>query len=114
MDQNYLLGSYSSTQYTAAQQSEFAAIFDAITLRMVDALRAGLSFDSDQMQSAVREHYEFCLRFWKPSRTAYKSLAMSFILPTGYRDTYEAYAEGLGKFVYDGLCHFADNNLTDQ
>lgn len=79
---------------------------------MVACLEEDLSFDSVQMQLAVKKHYEFCLQFWKPNRESYKSLAMSYILPTGYRDTYESYKLGLGKYIYDAVVHFADTNLS--
>ncbi|MFM1784249.1 MAG: hypothetical protein RLZZ579_526 [Actinomycetota bacterium] len=78
---------------------------------MVDCMEQELAFDSEQMQQAVRKHYEFCLRFWKPERESYKALAMSYILPTGYKDTYEGYKLGLGKYIYEAVVYFADNNL---
>ncbi len=112
MNDNYLHAGLYHNKYTEQENQQFAQVFDEITKKMVVALEAGESFDSVAMQAAVREHYEFCLRFWTPNREAYKSLALSFILPTGYRDTYESYAEGLGKYVYDAITHFADTNLS--
>ena len=85
--------------------------FDQITLKMVSALDAGENYSSEQMQQAVQEFYDFTCQFWTPTKEAWKSMAMSYVLPTGYRDTYESYREGLAKFVYDAVCHFADNNL---
>lgn len=112
MNDNYLHAGLYQNNYTEQENRDFAAIFDQITKKMVASLQAGESFDSAAMQQAVREHYEFCLRFWTPNRGAYKSLALSFILPTGYRDTYEGYAQGLGKYVYDAITYFADTNLS--
>ena len=63
------------------------------------------------MQELVRQHYEFCLQFWTPSRAAYKSLAMSYIMPSQYRDTYEGVAPGLAKYHYDAIVTWADQNL---
>ncbi len=112
MNDNYLHAGLYQNKYSEQENQQFAAIFDQITKKMVASMQAGESFDSQAMQQAVREHYEFCLRFWTPNREAYKSLAMSFILPTGYRDTYEGYAPGLGKYVYDAITHFADTNRS--
>jgi len=41
----------------------------------------------------------------------FRSLAMSYILPSSYRDHYEEIAKGLGKFHYDAVCIWADKNL---
>ncbi len=112
MNDNYLHAVYYQNNYTEQENQQFAQVFAEITKKMVAALESGESFDSEAMQGAVKEHHEFCLRFWTPSKEAYKSLAMSFVLPTGYRDTYEGYADGLGKYVYDAITHFADTNLS--
>lgn len=112
MNDNYLHAGLYQNKYSEQENRQFAVEFDAITQKMADALLAEKAFDSAAMQQLVREHYEFCLRFWTPNRESYKSLALSFILPTGYRDTYEDYLEGLGKYVFDAITHFADTNLS--
>lgn len=104
--------SYDGASYTAEQNSQFTAEFSAITEKMATSLDQGLESDSVEMQSAVREHYEFCLKFWTPDRETFKSLAMSYVLPTGYRDTYEAVRPGLGNYIYAAVCHFADTELS--
>jgi hypothetical protein len=111
-DQNFIAGSYYQNNYTQEQNNQFAVQFDAITLEMVEALDSGEGFNSEAMQSAVQKHYDFCLQFWTPNRESYKSLAMSYVLPTGFRETYEGYREGLGKYIYDAVCHFADTKLS--
>ena len=112
MDQNnFIAGSYYQNNYSNEQNQQFTKEFNAITEQMVSCLDQALTADSDEMQQAVRKHYEFCLRFWQPNRESYKSLAMSFVLPTGYRETYEGFREGLGKYIYDAAVIFADKNL---
>lgn len=112
MDQNnFIAGSYYQNNYSHEQNQQFTIEFNAITEQMVSCLDQDLTADSDEMQQAVRKHYEFCLRFWQPDRESYKSLAMSFVLPTGYRETYEDFREGLGKYIYDAAVIFADKNL---
>jgi hypothetical protein len=111
-DESFVAGSYYQNNYSKEQNQQYAAQFDAITLEMVQHLDAGLSYDSIEMQSAVQKHYDFCLQFWTPNRETYKSLAMSYVLPTGFNETYEGYRKGLGKYIYDAACHFADTNLS--
>jgi hypothetical protein len=85
--------------------------FDEITQGFKGAMEQGLEASSEQVQDLVRRHYEFCLQFWKPNRESYKSLAMSYILPSPYQESYEAVAKGLGKYHYDAIVVFADQNL---
>ena len=51
----------------------------------------------------MKKHYDFILQFWTPNKEAYKSLAMTYILPSPYRDSYEEVAQGLGKYHYDAV-----------
>lgn len=110
-DSSFIPGNYAAASYTAEQSSQFAQAFSSITQKMICSLGDGLPPESDAMQEAVREHYEFVLRFWKPDRETYKSLAMSYILPTEFNEHYDAQAEGLGQYIYKAVCVFADENL---
>lgn len=112
LNEDFIQGSYYQNNYTKEQNQQFAVQFDVITLKMVAALDQGEAFNSDQMQQAVHEFYQFTCQFWTPTREAWKSMAMSYVLPTGYRDTYEGYREGLGKYIYDAVCHYADQRLS--
>lgn len=98
-------------QHSEAENREFTRIFGEITEDFHKAMREGLDTNSPQVQDLVRRHYEFCLLFWKPSKEAYKALAMSYILPSPYKDAYDKVAEGLGKYHYDAICIWADENL---
>lgn len=86
---------------------EFGEITQSFAVKMAD----GISTSDESVQELVKKHYEFCLRFWKPTKDAYKSLAMSYILPSPYRDAYEDVAVGLGQYHYDAICEWADKNL---
>lgn len=97
--------------YTEAQNRDFTLRFNAITQLMVEAMLAKKSAGDPEVQAAVKQHYEFCLQFWTPNRAAYKALALSYILPSPYRDTYEAVATGLGQFTHDAVVIWADANL---
>ena len=99
------------SSYSKEQNAQFTEEFSAITNAFKDAQLAALEPGSDEVQALVAKHYEFILKFWKPTRAAYKSLAQSYILPTGYRDTYESVNPGLSKFHYDAIVIWADANL---
>jgi hypothetical protein len=97
--------------YTKEENQKFSQIFGELTQRFAEAMKNNLSPTDPLVQNLVKEHYEFCLQFWKPNRESYKSLAMSYILPSPYRDSYEEVAVGLGKFHYDAVIYWADENL---
>ncbi len=64
----------------------------------------GVSAGDESVRELVKKHYDFILQFWTPNKGAYKSLAMTYILPSPYRDSYEEVAMGLGKYHYDVVC----------
>ena len=97
--------------YSEAEHKQFTAAFGQITESFRVAMAQGLGADHASVQGLVRQHYEFCLKFWKPGRESYKSLAMSYILPSPYQESYEAVAKGLGQYHYDAMVIFADKNL---
>lgn len=100
-----------ANNYSKEDNQKFTAQFGAITERFRDAMQAGTSASDPLVQDLVRQHYDFCLQFWTPTRDAYKSLAMSYLMPSPYRDSYESVAEGLAKYHYDAIVIWADANL---
>lgn len=112
MDRQFgVQGSQFNNDYSKEQNEQFTAEFGVIMLELRDEFLAGEPFDSDAVQATIAKHYAFVLQFWKPSREAYKSLALSYILPTPYRDNIEAVAPGLAKFNHDAIVVWADANL---
>lgn len=109
--------SYHSSLYqnnfSKEQNQRFTQEFGELTQRFADAMKSGVLPSDPSVQALVKEHFEFCLQFWKPNREAYQTLAMSYILPSPYRDSYETVAQGLGKYHYDALMIWADENLQD-
>lgn len=97
--------------YSKEQNEQFTQIFGALTQEFLVAMNAGQKASDDEVQALVARHYAFVAQFWTPSREAYKSLAMSYILPSPYRDYYEGVQSGLGKFHYDAVVVWADANL---
>lgn len=110
-EKSFIAGAFSHTQVSAQQESAYTQAFASITQRMAAALQAGAAANSDEMQLAVREHYDFICQFWVPNRETYKALALSYILPTEYKDHYEEVSAGLGQYIYEAVCAFADANL---
>lgn len=100
-----------ANEYTAEQSQQFTQQFGEITEAMSQRLAEGAPVSDDEVQALVARHYEFISEFWKPNRDAYTSLAMSYILPSPYRDAYESVRTGLGKFHYDAIVVWANNNL---
>lgn len=97
--------------YSKEENQQFTQVFGEITQAFAEKMRADIPASDESVQALVRRHYEFCLQFWEPTREAYKSLAMSYILPSPYRDSYEGVAVGLGKYHYDAIVIWADKNL---
>jgi hypothetical protein len=98
-------------KFSKSENEKFTQVFGELTLKFAEKMRAQVAASDEGVQELVKEHYEFCLQFWTPSKEAYKSLAMSYILPSPYRDAYEEVATGLGKYHYDAICIWADKNL---
>jgi hypothetical protein len=107
-------GNYSEqfqNSFSKEENQKFTEDFGKITQEIAKKMSDGISASDESVQELVKQHYEFCLQFWTPSKEAYKSLAMSYILPSPYRDSYEEVATGLGKYHYDAICIWADQNL---
>ena len=98
--------------YSHEQNEAFTKAFTELTDAFKQALIAGRPSSDEQVQELVPQHFEFCSQFWTPNREAYKSLALSYLLPSPYRDRYEAVMPGLAKYHYDAMVLWAEQNLT--
>lgn len=101
-----------ANEFTEAENRSFAEQFGSITNAMAEAMSNGVASSDPAVADLIAQHYEFCRKFWTPTRESYKSLAMSYILPSPYRDSYESVAPGLGKYHYDAIVVWADANLA--
>ena len=104
-------GSAYANNFSAEQNAQFTQQFNSLTQKFKLAQLAVLAADSDEVQALAKEHFEFCSKFWTPTRAAYKALAQSYLLPSPYRDAYEQVNAGLAKFHHDALVVWADSNL---
>lgn len=100
-----------ANNFTQQENQRFTEQFAVITDAMATHLRDGVATADEAVQDLIRQHYEFCLQFWTPTKDAYKSLAMSYLMPSPYRDAYESVEPGLGKFHYDAIVEWANRNL---
>ena len=97
--------------YSKEEEQKFTQIFGELTSEFAAKMTEGVHASDESVQELVKKHYDFILQFWTPNKEAYKSLAMTYILPSPYRDSYEEVAQGLGKYHYDAVCIWADKNL---
>jgi len=97
--------------YSREEEQQFGQVFGELTSEFAAKMADGVPASDESVQRLVQRHYDFILQFWSPSKQAYKSLALSYVLPSSYRDSYEAVSEGLGQYHYDAVCTWADNNL---
>ena len=97
--------------YTEQETNQFTVEFGEITKAFAEAMHEGANPADAKVQDLVAKHYAFVSKFWTPTKQGYKSLAMSYILPSPYKDSYEAVAKGLGKYHYDAIQIWAENNL---
>ena len=97
--------------YSKEEEQKFTQVFGDLTSEFAAKMAEGVHASDESVQELVKQHYDFVLQFWTPNKEAYKSLAMTYILPSQYRDSYEEVAKGLGKYHYDAVCIWADKNL---
>ncbi len=97
--------------YSKEEVQKFTQIFGDLTSEFAARMADGVHASDESVQELVKKHYNFIFQFWTPNKEAYKSLAMSYLLPTPYRDSYEEVAKGLGKYHYDAIGIWAENNL---
>lgn len=99
--------------YTAEQAASFKAQHDQIASSLGALMVGGALITDAEVQEWIAKHYAFVAQFWTPSRTAYKSLALTYVLDPEFKSNYEAHAEGLAKFVQQSINVWADANLND-
>lgn len=113
MNQDNSLGIHANQyqgKYSESENNQFTVEFSEITKGFAECMAEGINPADDRVQELVKKHFEFISKFWTPTKDAYKSLAMSYILPSPYKDSYEAVAVGLGKYHYDAIMIWVEKN----
>lgn len=104
-------GGLYQNNFSEVETNQFTIEFSEITKSFAEAMAEGVQPSEDRVQELVKKHYDFVSKFWTPTKDAYKSLAMSYILPSPYKDSYEAVSKGLGKYHYDAIVIWSEKNL---
>ena len=99
--------------YTAEQAASFKAQHDEIASSLGELMVGGAAIDDAAVQAWIAKHYAFVAQFWTPNRTAYKSLALTYVMDPAFKENYDAHAEGLAKFVQQAINVWANANLSD-
>lgn len=116
MTQIEAIGSHSSqyqAKYTETEVNQYTLEFSELTKGFAQSMAEGLDPSSLKVQELVRKHYEFCSMFWKPTGDSYLGLAMSYILPSTYRDHYESIGKGLGQYHYDAIAFWVSTKPSN-
>lgn len=109
-NRNPIFGSFQG-QTTQEENENYTIAFNSLSNKFLEAMKSKLAVSSAEVQNLVAEHYTFVSQFWAPNRESYKELAQMYILPTDYRETYEALAPGLAQYHYEAMVIWADLNL---
>jgi TipAS antibiotic-recognition domain len=97
--------------YTQEQQAEYKAQHDAIAQAIADLMLSGKESNDEEVQAQIAKHYAFVKQFWTPSKQAYKSLALTYVLDPAFEANYESFSPGLAKFIKQAIEFWADKNL---
>ena len=102
---------YASQHVNAEKYDEYRRGHDHIAVNIADLMKAGKPIAHADVQLWIGKHYEYVCQFWTPSKIAYKSLALTYVMDPAFNATYEAYAEGLAKFIQTAINIWAEENL---
>jgi hypothetical protein len=89
------------------QQRAVFELGQKITERLAIEFEAGKSFDSDDVQGLVAEHYAWITNFWTPNQQSYRVLGEMYVADARFAAKYESVAVGLADFMRQAMNHFA-------
>ncbi len=75
--------------FSKEEEQKFTQVFGELTSEFATKMAEGVHASDESVQELVKKHYDFILQFWTPNKEAYKSLAMSYILPSAYTQQME-------------------------
>ena len=105
-------GQHAAYNVDASKHDEYARQHDHIARAIAALMEAGSTPESAEVQAWTAKHYAFVCQFWTPSRVAYKSLALTYVMDPRFKATYESFAVGLAKFMQLSVNRWADDNLA--
>ncbi|MFM1846086.1 MAG: hypothetical protein RIS19_559, partial [Actinomycetota bacterium] len=92
-----------NASYTEAQQEQYKAQHEAIAKAIADQKRKGAEFNDIDVQALIADHYTFVKLFWTPTKDAYKSLALTYVLDPAFKETYESFEPGLASYIKSAI-----------
>lgn len=105
----YIFSGYDQSKYSDEQNAKFEQEFLDITEELATLFEANAQPDSAQVRSAIDRHYNYTCNFWTPNHDSYRSLAMSYVIPSPARTVYENRKAGLAKYVHDCVVAYANS-----
>ncbi len=109
--QSHSSAQHASQHTNTEQYNEYKRGHDHIAKNIADLMQAGKPIDNPDVQLWIGKHYEFVCQFWTPNKIAYKSLANTYVMDPAFKATYEAYSEGLAKYIQTAINFWAEANL---
>jgi DNA-binding transcriptional MerR regulator len=82
--------------------------FDAICQTLSELIKKRYDAHSEEVQHAVRRHYEWLKKFWTPTKESYPSHGL-LIVETDLRKPYEAYHPQMPEFIAKAIAIFSEN-----
>ena len=59
-----------ANNYSKEERKKFTQVFGDLTLKFAEKMKAQVAASDVEVQELVKEHYEFCLQFWTPTKEA--------------------------------------------
>ena len=97
--------------WTKSDWERFKREGDELNQAFVIALHKNLEPSSPEVQSLVRNHYNWVKYFWTPNKQTYLGLAQQYQENQEFRDFYEAYDPKLIDYLFAAMTVFADHEL---
>lgn len=102
---------HASQHVNSEKHDEYRRGHEHIAKNLADLMRAGKSIDDVDVQHWIGKHYEYVCQFWTPTKIAYKSLALTYVMDPAFKATYDAFEPGLAKYIQIAINIWAEANL---
>ena len=96
--------------WTKADWDKSRQQFDAICKELARLIEKHFLSDSKEVQSVVRQHYQWLKKFWTPNKESYPAHGQ-LIVETDLRKAYETFHPQLPQFLAEAMHIFAEHEL---
>jgi DNA-binding transcriptional MerR regulator len=97
--------------WTKADWDKSRKEFDEICKKLAKLIENRSSKDSKEVQSVIRQHYEWLKKFWTPTKESYPAHGQ-LIVETDLRKAYEAHHPQMPEFLAEAITIFSDKELN--